>query len=69
MSCPILVVVPSGRFMMGSPETQLGHRGDEHPQHMVTFAKSFAVGRFEVTVAQYVEFLNDSAERGRFDER
>jgi formylglycine-generating enzyme required for sulfatase activity len=69
VGCPILVVVPSGRFMMGSPETQLGHRSDEHPQHLVTFAKSFAVGRFEVTVAQYVEFLNDSAERGRLDER
>jgi formylglycine-generating enzyme required for sulfatase activity len=47
--CPLMVVVPSGSFNMGS-ET-----GDpeETPVHRVTIARPFAVGRFEVTFAQW----------------
>jgi formylglycine-generating enzyme required for sulfatase activity len=39
--CPEMIVVPAGRFLMGSPAGQ----GDnfEHPQHEVTIAKPFAV--------------------------
>jgi formylglycine-generating enzyme required for sulfatase activity len=45
--CPEMVLVPAGKFMMGSPK---GQGGDyERPQHEVTFAKSFAVSKFEVT--------------------
>ena len=69
VACPIMVVVPSGSFIMGSPEAQYGHTGTEDPQHTVTLARNFAVGRFEVTVGQYVEFLNDSIRQRRFDER
>jgi formylglycine-generating enzyme required for sulfatase activity len=45
--CPEMVVVPTGKFQMGSPEDQ--GTADEHPQHEVTFAKPFAVSKFEVT--------------------
>jgi len=34
--------------MMGSPEGENGHLDDEGPQHAVTIAKSFAVGKFDV---------------------
>jgi formylglycine-generating enzyme required for sulfatase activity len=45
--CPEMVVVPAGKFVMGSPPGQ--GRDNERPQHEVTFAKSFAVSKFEVT--------------------
>ncbi len=49
--CPQMVVVPSGSFMMGSPT---GEGNDlERPQRTVTFARPFAVGRFEVTFAEW----------------
>src|SRR5437868_9498111 len=48
--CPEMVVIPAGPFMMGSPDSEL-FRGLE-PQHRVTVA-SFALGRYEVTFAQW----------------
>lgn len=55
-TCPELVVIPAGRFNMGSPATEPGHSPDEQPQHVVTFAKPFAVGKFEVTRGEYTAF-------------
>ena len=51
-TCPEMVVVPAGSFMMGSPESEEG-RSDEAPQHRVTFARQFAVGRFAVTFDEW----------------
>jgi formylglycine-generating enzyme required for sulfatase activity len=48
-SCPEMVVMPSGEFTMGSPETEPDRFGSEGPQHKVTIAKSFAVSKFDVT--------------------
>lgn len=47
-TCPELVVVPSGEFTMGSTDTEA-----EKPSHRVTIAKPFAIGRHEVTFAQW----------------
>jgi formylglycine-generating enzyme required for sulfatase activity len=47
--CPEMVVVPAGSFMMGSA---VGDE-DEKPVHRVTIAKAFAVGKFEVTFAEW----------------
>src|SRR5262245_16993065 len=52
-SCPEMIVVPAGEFLMGSPETEDGRSGDEGPQHRVVFTKSFAVGRFAVTFDEW----------------
>ncbi len=43
-TCPEMVVVPEGSFMMGSTSG----RYDEKPVHQVTIAKPFAVGKYEV---------------------
>ena len=48
-----MVVVPAGKFMMGSPESEEDRFDDEGPQHEVTIAKPFAVGRTEVTFAEW----------------
>jgi formylglycine-generating enzyme required for sulfatase activity len=48
-NCPEMVVVPAGEFIMGSPASERGRYQFEGPQHKVIFARSFAVGRFDVT--------------------
>ncbi len=44
--------MPAGSFTMGSPASEQGRDSDEGPQHKVTVA-SFAVGKFEVTFAEW----------------
>lgn len=51
--CPEMVVVPAGNFMMGSPGSEEGRQADEGPQRQVTIARPFAVGRYEVTFAEW----------------
>jgi formylglycine-generating enzyme required for sulfatase activity len=60
--CPEMVVVPPGGFLMGSPpgDTHQGEGGEERPQHRVTIRYSFAVGKFEVTRAEFAEFARDT---------
>jgi formylglycine-generating enzyme required for sulfatase activity len=47
-----MVVLPAGEFMMGSPESELGRGRNEGPQHKVAI-RSFAMGKYEVTFAQW----------------
>ena len=47
--CPEMVVVPAGKFMMGSADGD----DDEKPAHEVVIAKPFAVGKFEVTFDEF----------------
>jgi formylglycine-generating enzyme required for sulfatase activity len=51
--CPTMVVVPAGKFTMGSPESEKDRSRIEGPQHEVTIAKPFAVGKTEVTFAEW----------------
>jgi formylglycine-generating enzyme required for sulfatase activity len=51
--CPTMIVVPAGKFTMGSPETEKDREKDESPVHEVTIAKPFAVGRTHVTFAEW----------------
>lgn len=51
--CPSLVVMPSGSFVMGSPESEAERDEDESPRHRVNINYSFAVGKFEVTFAEW----------------
>ncbi len=49
---PEMVLIPPGKFLMGSPETEKGRTNSEK-QHEVTISKPFAIGKYQVTNAQY----------------
>lgn len=59
-SAPALIVIPTGKFKMGAADDETGHRQSEQPQHEVTIATGFALGRDEVSVAQFHDFVDDS---------
>lgn len=52
-SCPLMVTLPAGEFMMGSPGAEIGRSPDEGPQRRVTIARPFAIGKYEVTFAEW----------------
>ena len=47
-----MAYIPSGKFQMGSPESEIDRRDSESPQHPVT-VNEFFMGRFPVTQAQW----------------
>ncbi len=50
---PLMVALPLGSFVMGSPETEEGRDSDEGPQRTVSISNPMAVGRYEVTWNEY----------------
>ena len=48
---------------MGSPEGEIGRYDDEGPQRQVNIPKPFAVGKYEVTVGQYTEFVRETGHK------
>lgn len=52
-SCPEMVVVPAGKFEMRTAPWGPGHPHNEGYFYPVTFAHAFAVGKFEVTFAEW----------------
>ena len=55
-NCPEMVVVGKGDFQQGAGNNSADR--DELPKHPVKIGYDFAVGRFEVTRAQFREFVN-----------
>lgn len=58
--CPAMIVVPAGRFLMGSPLTEAGRFEEEGPQHTVTVERPFAVSRAPITRREYERFSRAS---------
>src|SRR5262249_40612437 len=57
--CPDMVVVSGGAFAMGSPDSETLRSGNEGPQHKVTIARPFAVGRYAVTFEEWDACIAD----------
>jgi formylglycine-generating enzyme required for sulfatase activity len=55
--CPEMVVVPPGRFAMGSPASEVGREEDEGPVREVRIGYTLAVGRHEVTRREFGRFV------------
>jgi formylglycine-generating enzyme required for sulfatase activity len=47
-----MVFIPSGTFMMGSPDDEYDRQSSENPQHKVTLT-AFCMGQFPITQAQW----------------
>jgi len=56
-TCPKLVVIPPGEFVMGKD----GPHKNEAPAHLVTIAKAFAVGMYEVTFDEWKACVAEQA--------
>ncbi|MBU6379398.1 MAG: SUMF1/EgtB/PvdO family nonheme iron enzyme [Gammaproteobacteria bacterium] len=69
VDCPEMVVVPAGTFDMGSPEREPERSSDEGPQRRVSIASPLAVGKFEITFAQWDACVADGACTIRADDR
>jgi formylglycine-generating enzyme required for sulfatase activity len=56
--CPEMVVLPGGAFQMGAEGGEQGR--PEGPVRTVTIPRPFAVGKTEVTTAQYEAFVRET---------
>lgn len=54
-----MILIPQGKFIMGSPLLELGHKDDEL-QHQVVFSRPYSVGKYEVTQEQWEAVMGDN---------
>jgi formylglycine-generating enzyme required for sulfatase activity len=54
-----LVLIPAGKFLMGSPIREEG-RGNDEGQHEVTISKPFYMGVYDVTQEQYEQVMGQN---------
>ena len=59
-----LVLIPAGKFVMGSPTTEVGRNNDE-TQHEVTLTKPFYLGKYEVTQEQWEAVMGDNPSQAK----
>lgn len=65
---PEMVRIPPGKFLMGSPETEIGRWDTESPQHEVTIAYAFEISKFEVTFDEFDAFAKATNRASQIDE-
>jgi formylglycine-generating enzyme required for sulfatase activity len=54
---PLMVVIPAGEFLMGSPDNEKDRSGDEGPVREVRIPHPLAVGKYPVTVGEFRRFV------------
>jgi formylglycine-generating enzyme required for sulfatase activity len=60
--CPSMIGLPVVKYVMGSPKGEPGHQPTEK-QVIITLARAFAIGRFEVTIAEFKQFIAETRHR------
>ncbi|MBM4031026.1 MAG: formylglycine-generating enzyme family protein [Planctomycetes bacterium] len=59
-----MVLIPGGKFLMGSPESEPGRKPHEGPQHEVEL-KPFYLAATETTIEQWMAFYLETHQPGR----
>jgi len=54
-----MVLIPAGKFVMGSPESEKD-RSDDETQHEVTLTKAYYMGKYEVTQEQWEALMGNN---------
>jgi serine/threonine-protein kinase len=54
-----MILIPQGKFIMGSPLSEPGHKSDE-AQHQVVFSRPYFIGKNEVTQEQWETVVGDN---------
>jgi len=62
--CPWMVMIPPGRFDMGSPSGEKGREANEGPVHEVKINHAFAAGEFPITRGEWRAYLAASGRTG-----
>jgi len=57
--CPVMLGIPGGSFVMGSPANEAGRFDTEGPLHEVTIT-AFALGKYNVTTEEFLLFLKET---------
>ena len=57
--CPVMVGIPGGSFVMGSPDGEPGRFDTEGPLHRVS-VRPFALGKYNVTGKEFLIFLKET---------
>jgi formylglycine-generating enzyme required for sulfatase activity len=52
-NCPVMVAIPAGSGLIGSPASESGHESSEEPRRSIRFARPFAVSRDSITFAEW----------------
>ena len=52
--CPVMAAIPAGSNMIGSPDSEINRERNEGPQQEITIRTAFAVGRSEVSFAEWL---------------
>jgi formylglycine-generating enzyme required for sulfatase activity len=60
-NCPWMRVVPSGEAILGSPAGEVSRGRDEPLAHPVKIDKAFALGVYEVTIAEWAACVRDGS--------
>ncbi|MDV6348283.1 formylglycine-generating enzyme family protein [Nitrosomonas sp. Is35] len=55
-----MMVIPTGRFLMGSPDDELGRHDNEGSQHVIRIENLFALGVYSVTFDEYDQFCKNT---------
>ena len=54
-----MILIPQGKFIMGSPLSEPGHKSDE-AQHQVVLSRPYFIGKNEVTQEQWEAVMGDN---------
>jgi formylglycine-generating enzyme required for sulfatase activity len=63
--CPVMVVLPQQSFWMGSPDTETGRSANEGPLRRITINYGIAMGKYEVTFAEWDACIADGGCDGK----